>query len=71
MVKTGADIVPTAQAAEELQISKLTLYYLMESGLINVGFVRPSSKGHRRYATVYRKLLDKEKERILTEGGIV
>ena len=69
MVKTGADIVPTQQAADELQVTKMTLYYLMENGKINVGFVKPSKNGHRRYATIYRKLLDAEKKRLLEGVG--
>ena len=59
--KPRPDIVPTAQAAEELQMTPPTVRYLMEVGQLPIGdWYRRQERG---VYIIYRGLLDKEKAR--------
>ena len=64
--KPRPDIVPNGQAAEELQMSRITMYWLMEHGRLPIGDVVQTREGGNKYHYVYRRLLDAEKERRLT-----
>ena len=55
--------VTTAQAAKELQMSRLTLCTLLLQGRIPIGYAvkRPGAK--QATYVIYRRLLDEEKKR--------
>lgn len=56
--------VSPKQAAQELQIDMITLYQLMQRGMIDIGYVIKKD-GKTKYSYyIYRALLDKEKERL-------
>ncbi len=56
-------LVTVQQAAKELQMTPLTLRYLMQCGKLQIGeaWTKPGAK--RGYYRVYRKLLDEEKQK--------
>lgn len=58
------DLVTVKQAAEELQLTVLTLRWLMAEGKLDLGLVvdRPGSKSRR--FIIYRAKLDAEKARL-------
>lgn len=56
--------VSCKQAARELQVDLITLYQLMQRGMIDIGYVI-KKEGKTKYSYyIYRALLDKEKERL-------
>lgn len=56
--------VSCKQAAQELQIDLITLYQLMQRGMIDIGYtIKKDGKTKYSYY-IYRALLDKEKERL-------
>lgn len=56
--------VSPKQAAQELQIDMITLYQLMQRGMIDIGYaIKKDGKTKYSYY-IYRALLDKEKERL-------
>lgn len=56
--------VSCKQAAKELQIDLLTLYQLMQRGMIDIGYVIKKDGKEKYSYYIYRALLDKEKERL-------
>lgn len=56
--------VSCKQAAQELQIDLITLYQLMQRGMINLGYVIKKDGKSKYSYYIYRALLDKEKERL-------
>lgn len=56
--------VTTAQAAQELQMDKLTLQVLMQTNQLPIGYA-VKKEGKSRYGYyIYRHLLDAEKSRL-------
>lgn len=57
-------LVTVKQAADELQLTALTLRYFMAEGKVDLGLVidKPGSK-HRRFI-IYRERLNAEKKRL-------
>lgn len=64
MARDKPILVTVKQAADELQLTALTLRYFMAEGKVDLGLVidKPGSK-HRRFI-IYRQKLDAEKKRL-------
>lgn len=55
--------VTVQEAADELRMTPVTLRWLMDHGMIDLGFVKRVRPGAKGDYTIYRKQLDEEKKR--------
>ena len=70
-MRIGPGMVKLKDAAEELQMSQVTLRYKMIHGMVDIGHAWKQEGSTRWNFDIYRTLLDREKHRLFGGGVVV